>query len=134
MNLAGYSSAFAPCVFIRQQHERLGGRSEWFDEENWRLLFFLRSVPLFSQTNAGELGLLVADPSGATAGKALVNRRSEGSEYNRTLVADDSGVLNANRLPFGEYHVIDTLISECPETGFEHGRRANELRTTGADF
>jgi hypothetical protein len=67
------------------------------------LLLFC-ALPLYCQTNTGELRLKVTDPSGLSV-KATVQIVSEANEYQHTLATDDQGVLDVQRLPFGIYHL-----------------------------
>jgi len=74
-------------------------------------LLFLFAIPLFSQTNSGELRLKVTDPSGLGA-KATVQIFSRANQYRNTLATSDQGDLNVQRLPFGIYQL------EIDEPGF----------------
>ena len=64
----------------------------------------LMAIPLFAQSNRGELRLKVTDPQGFGV-KASVTLVSEVNEYQNALVTDDGGVLIAKRLPFGLYRL-----------------------------
>jgi hypothetical protein len=68
------------------------------------LLLLMFAVPLVAQTNTGELRLKVTDPSGLGV-KATVTLHNEASQYSNTLSTDDTGLLDAKRLPFGTYQV-----------------------------
>ena len=65
------------------------------------LLLFL-AVPVFAQSNTGELRLKVTDPAGLAV-KSSVEIVSEADHYRQTLVTDDAGNLAVKRLPFGVY-------------------------------
>jgi hypothetical protein len=66
---------------------------------------FASHVPaVHAQANTGELRLKVADASGVGV-KATVRLQNEASQYDNTLETDDSGQLDAKRLPFGNYQV-----------------------------
>ena len=64
----------------------------------------LLALPLFAQSNAGELRLKVADPHGLGV-KASVTLASEAAQIHRQLVTDDAGLLTARNLPFGPYQL-----------------------------
>jgi hypothetical protein len=67
------------------------------------LLLF--DVPaLHAQANTGELRLKVTDPSGLAL-RATVRLQNEASQYDNILGTNDSGQLDAKRLPFGTYQV-----------------------------
>jgi len=68
------------------------------------VLFFLCSLPLFCQSNSGELRLKIADPSGLGV-KATIQIVSEANEYHRLLTTDNAGTLDVQRLPFGIYQL-----------------------------
>jgi hypothetical protein len=65
-------------------------------------LFVLCALPLFSQSNIGELRLKVTDPSGVGV-KTAVRIVSEANQYQRTFTTDDQGALTVQRLPYGIY-------------------------------
>jgi hypothetical protein len=67
-------------------------------------LLFLISIPLFSQSNSGELRLKVTDPSGRGV-KATVQILSVGNQYRNALATNDQGDLDVQRLPFGIYQL-----------------------------
>jgi len=66
--------------------------------------FLCFCLPLFAQSNSGELRLKVTDPSGLGL-KATVEVVSEANQYRSTLATTDQGVLDLQRLPFGLYQV-----------------------------
>jgi hypothetical protein len=68
------------------------------------LFLFLPVASLSAQTNTGEIRLKVTDPSGLGV-KATVTLSSEASQYNNTLATDNSGQLDAKRVPFGTYQI-----------------------------
>ena len=70
----------------------------------WTALCFLCALPLYCQSNRGELRLTVTDPSGHGV-RAAVRIESESNEYRKTLQTDDQGNLDVQRLPFGVYQV-----------------------------
>ena len=66
------------------------------------LLFF--AVPLFGQSNSGELRLTVTDPAGLGV-KADVQLTSEANQYRSSLETSDQGTLNVQRMPYGIYRI-----------------------------
>jgi hypothetical protein len=62
------------------------------------------TLPVFSQSNTGELRLHVTDPSGQAV-HAQVQLVSEANQYHQTFTTDDQGSLDARRLPYGMYQV-----------------------------
>jgi TonB-dependent Receptor Plug Domain len=82
-------------------------------------LFFLFALPLFGQSNSGELHLKVTDPSGLGV-KTTVHLTSEANRYRGNLATNDQGSLHIQRLPYGIYQLeIDypgfAVISESVE-------------------
>ena len=75
------------------------------------LLFW--AVPLFAQSNSGELRLKVADPSGFGV-KSSVQLVSEVNQVRKTLVTDEGGNLVAKLLPFGVYRLEVQLEGFAP--------------------
>jgi len=69
----------------------------------------LLALPLFGQSNVGELRLKVSDPHGLGV-KAFVILASDAVQVHRSLVTDDAGFLVARNLPFGPYQL--TVESE----------------------
>jgi hypothetical protein len=67
-------------------------------------LFAFQVPGLYAQANTGEMRFKVSDSSGRGI-KATVRLQSEASQYDNTLKTDDSGRLDAKRLPFGNYQV-----------------------------
>lgn len=64
----------------------------------------LIALPLFAQSNTGELRLKVADPHGLGA-KASITLSSEVAQVHRNLLTDDGGAITARNLPFGPYRL-----------------------------
>jgi len=64
----------------------------------------LLALPLFAQSNTGELRLKVADPHGLGV-RASVTITSDAAQLHRSLVTDDAGSLTARNLPFGAYQL-----------------------------
>ncbi|HEY6293571.1 MAG TPA: TonB-dependent receptor [Terriglobia bacterium] len=67
-------------------------------------LSFLYALPLFGQSNRGELWLKVTDPSGLGV-RATVQIISEANQYQNTLATSDEGNLEVQRLPYGIYEL-----------------------------
>lgn len=73
-------------------------------EKKLIVVFLLSALPLFCQTNTGELRLTVTDPSDAGV-KAAVRVVSESNQYEATLSTDRGGHLNVQSLPYGIYQL-----------------------------
>lgn len=87
------------------------------------LMFFVLCVSsLAAQANTGELRITVTDPSGAAV-KASVRIQSEANQYDNTLATDDSGQLDAKRLPFGTYQI------EIQQPGFAALSQSVDIRS-----
>jgi len=87
---------------------------------NFGLLLF--ALPLWAQSNAGELRLKVTDPSGLGV-KAVVELVSQSNDYQNKLTTDESGSLIAKRLPFGMYRV------QIEQPGFAEVSAPVEIRS-----
>jgi hypothetical protein len=68
------------------------------------LVILLCSVSLFAQSKTGELRLRVIDPAGLGV-KSSVELGSEANQFRESFTTDDSGWLDARRLPFGIYRL-----------------------------
>ena len=86
-------------------------------------LAFFCALPLFGQSNSGELRLRVTDPSGLGM-KATVQITSQANQYRNTLVTSDQGDLNVQRLPFGIYQL------EISQPGFSAVSESVEVRSS----
>src|SRR5271154_3897148 len=86
-------------------------------------LFFLFAVPLFSQSNSGELHLKVTDPSGLGV-KTTVHISSEANDYRNTLTTGDQGALSIQRLPYGIYRI------EITQPGFAAVSETLQIRSS----
>jgi hypothetical protein len=91
--------------------------------KTWAALFVFCSLPLFCQSNRGELHLKVTDPSGAAV-KTTVQISSEANQYRNTLATSDQGSLDVERLPFGIYQL------EIKHTGFAEVSQSIEIRSS----
>jgi hypothetical protein len=68
------------------------------------LLLFFCALPLFGQSNSGELRLKVTDPSGLGI-RTTVQITSVANQYRNTLATSEQGNLNVQRLPYGMYQL-----------------------------
>jgi TonB-dependent Receptor Plug Domain len=68
------------------------------------LFFFFYTLPLFSQSNRGELRLRVTDPSGLGV-KTTVQITSAANQYRNALPTSEQGNLVVERLPYGIYQI-----------------------------
>jgi outer membrane cobalamin receptor len=67
-------------------------------------LFAFAVLPLFAQSNTGELRLSVKDPTGLGV-KSSVELVCKANQFQQNFITDDAGNLTAKRLPFGLYRV-----------------------------
>jgi hypothetical protein len=72
--------------------------------KGFALIFVLVALPLFAQSNRGELRLRVTDPQGLGV-KTTVHIVSEANQYHNTLATSEEGSLDVQRLPFGVYRL-----------------------------
>jgi len=79
--------------------------------KRFAVLLFFGALPLFGQSNSGELRLKVADPDGLGV-KTTVQIVSAANQYRNTLVTSDQGNLDVQRLPYGIYQL------EIKQSGF----------------
>ena len=86
------------------------------------LILLLAALPLFAQSNSGELRLRVTDPSGVgvTSSVQLV---SEVNQIWKTLATDEGGNLSIKLLPFGLYRL------EVQREGFAPFTESIEIRS-----
>ncbi len=70
----------------------------------FRALFLFCALPVFCQSNSGELRLRVIDPFGHGV-RTAVHILSAGNQYRTSLLTDDQGNLNVQRLPYGNYQL-----------------------------
>src|SRR5271154_871430 len=87
---------------ISTSRESTGKRGSRVFMKRFAALFFICAVPLFCQSNSGELRLKVSDPSGLGV-KTSVQIISEANQYRNTLSTSDQGTLYVLRLPYGVY-------------------------------
>jgi hypothetical protein len=86
-------------------------------------LYLCCSLPLFCQTNRGELRLKVADPSGLGV-RADVQLASEANHYDNVLTTDNEGTLIIERLPYGIYRL------DVTRSGFQNFSATLEIRSS----
>ena len=84
---------------------------------------FLGAVPLFAQSNRGELRLKVVDPSGLRV-KTSVEIASEANHYHAILATTEQGTLNVQRLPYGIYQL------RIGEPGFSPASESVEIHSS----
>ena len=87
------------------------------------VLFFFCALPLYCQSNRGELRLKVIDPSGLGV-KTTVLIVSEANQYRISLTTTEQGTLDVERLPFGVYQL------EIVQGGFYPASETLEIRST----
>jgi len=86
------------------------------------LFFALWVLPVFAQSNTGELRLKATDPTGLAA-KSSVEIVSEANHYRQSLLTDEAGNLAVKRLPFGVY------LLEVRHAGFAPFSGSVEVRS-----
>ena len=92
------------------------------------LLLFLSAIsvfaiPLFGQSNVGELRLKVADPDGLGV-KTTVQIVSAANQYRNSLATGEEGNLNVQRLPYGMYQL------EIRQPGFAVAAEVVEIHSS----
>lgn len=87
------------------------------------LLFFFGAMPLFCQTNQGELRLKVVDPAGQGV-KATVQIASGANQYQNIFATSAQGDLDIQRLPFGLYQL------NLERSGFANQTESIEIRSS----
>lgn len=68
------------------------------------MLLALCALPLYCQSDGGELHLEIVDPSGLAV-PATVHLVSQANQYDASLNANNRGRLVVQRLPFGKYQI-----------------------------
>ena len=86
-------------------------------------IFLFCALPLFGQSNYGELRLKVTDPSGLAV-KTTVQIVSQANQYRNTLATTDQGSLDVQRLPYGIYQL------EITQPGFAPVSETVEIRSS----
>lgn len=87
------------------------------------LAIILIALPIFSQSNSGELRLHVIDPAGLGV-KATIKIISSANQYRNTLATSDRGILDLLRLPYGIYQI------EIEQPGFAVLLQSIEVRSS----
>jgi len=86
-------------------------------------MLFWCALPIYCQSNRGELRLKVIDPSGLGV-KTTVVIVSEANQYRNSLTTSEQGTLDVQRLPFGVYQL------EITQAGFLPLSETLEIRTS----
>jgi len=81
------------------------------------------ALPLFGQTNRGELRLRVTDPAGLGV-KTTVQIVSKANQYRNMLETSEQGRLDVQRLPYGFYQI------EIRQAGFAAAIAPIEIRSS----
>jgi hypothetical protein len=81
------------------------------------------ALPLFGQSNSGELHLKVTDPAGFGV-RTTVQIISRASQYRSTLETGDQGSLDVQRLPYGIYQL------EIRQSGFATTAESVEIHSS----
>src|SRR5271155_1169722 len=108
---------------ISTSRESTGKRGSRVFMKRFAALFFICAVPLFCQSNGGELRLKVSDPSGLGV-KTSVQIISEANQYRNALSTSDQGTLDVLRLPYGVYQL------EIRQPGFAVVVESVEIRSS----
>ena len=87
------------------------------------LLILLVAVPLFSQSNTGELHLKVTDPAGLGV-RVAVSLTSDANQYQNSFSTSEQGRLEVQRLPYGLYRL------EIAQPGFAPISEMVEIRSS----
>jgi hypothetical protein len=123
------TSQAAALEAIRGDELRNHGRRALTSAESFTLtrriawLCFWCALPLYCQSNRGELRLKVSDPSGLGV-KTTVLIVSEANQYRNSLTTSEQGTLDVQRLPFGVYQL------EITQAGFLPMSETLEIRTS----
>ena len=86
-------------------------------------LFLFCALPLFCQSNRGELRLRVTDPAGRGV-KTAIHILSEANQYRNILQTDEQGNLDVQRLPYGHYQL------EVEQPGFAPASEELAIRSS----
>lgn len=102
---------------------RTGSARQAFPMKRFIAIFFSCALPLFCQSNSGELHLKVVDPSDLGV-KTTLRITSEANQYHNALTTSDQGTLTVQRLPYGIYQV------EIEHSGFAAVSQPVEIRSS----
>ena len=80
-------------------------------------------LPLFCQSNSGELRIKVIDPAGLGV-KTAVQIVSQANEYHNALVTNEQGLLDVQRLPYGLYQL------QIKQPGFAEVSKALDVHSS----
>jgi outer membrane cobalamin receptor len=83
----------------------------------------LLALPLWPQSNSGELRIKVTDPAGLGVKSSLL-LVSEANEFHKVLMTDDAGDVTVKHLPFGVYRL------EIQPSGFAPFADSIEIRSS----
>ncbi|MGO9539558.1 MAG: TonB-dependent receptor plug domain-containing protein [Terriglobales bacterium] len=86
-------------------------------------MVFFYAMPLFCQSNGGELRLKVTDPDGLGV-KTTVQIVSQANQYRNTLTTNDQGRLDVQRLPYGIYQL------EIQQPGFAQISKSVDIHSS----
>jgi TonB-dependent Receptor Plug Domain len=86
-------------------------------------VFLLWALPLWCQSNSGELRAKVSDPAGLGV-KAVIHITSEANQYRSALATSDQGTLDVRRLPYGIYRL------EIEQPGFAAVSESIEIHSS----
>jgi len=86
------------------------------------VLLLLSAVPVFCQSNRGELRVKVTDPAGLGV-KTTVRITSEANGYRHALATDERGNLTVQRLAYGVYQI------DIDEPGFAAASGTIDIRS-----
>lgn len=76
-------------------------------------LLLVSALPLFSQSNSGELRLQIGDPAGRGL-RARILIESQANQYSHSIVTSDTGEASVRPLPYGIYLVSVALPGFAP--------------------
>ncbi len=94
-------------------------------------IFIFCALPLFGQTNQGELRLKVTDPAGLAV-RTTVRITSQANQYSNNLATNDQGRLDVQRLPYGLYQleISQPGFSAISQTVDIHSRFPPNIRSS----
>jgi TonB-dependent Receptor Plug Domain len=81
------------------------------------------ALPLFCQSNSGELRMRVVDPANLGV-KTIVQITSQANQYRSTLATSEQGSLDVQRLPYGIYQL------DIQQPGFASLSQSVEIRSS----
>lgn len=102
---------------------RITGPSTYARFAHACLLRVVLAIPLFGQSNVGELRLKIADPDGLGV-KTTVHIVSAANQYRNNLATGEHGSLIVQRLPYGIYQL------EIRQPGFAVAAEVVEIHSS----